>query len=507
MVIESSGLASHLVYTLSFPQNLKSNTRYSTLPESFYRRVKPQPLNNPYLLSFSPQIAELLDVDPDQLGRPEFTDIFTGNQLVNGKDPIAMIYSGHQFGQYVPELGDGRALMLGEIEAKDGDIWEIQLKGAGLTPFSRMGDGRAVMRSTIREFLGSEAMAGLGIPTTRALCITASDDPVYREKIESAAVLTRVSPSHVRFGNFEIFFYRQQYEELKILADFVIEQYYPDCREAENPYLNLLQQVIDRTARMIAQWQLVGFTHGVMNSDNMSILGLTIDYGPYGFLDTYTSGFVCNHSDHHGRYAYDQQPRIGLFNLSCLAQAMLPLIDAQDGDAAAEKAKQQLTDYQVLYMQYYEAGMRRKLGLIEAREDDAELFDALFASMEGQVDFTIFFHALSEFDESSDDYPLRDFFINRIQFDQWADRYRHRLHYENSDRATRQINMRSVNPKYVLRNYMAQIAIGKAEDKDFSEVDRLLELLTRPFDDQPGMDSYAQEPPDWAKTLDLSCSS
>ncbi len=492
---------------MSFPQNLKTNTRYSSLPDSFYRRVKPEPLNNPYLLSFSPQVAELLDIDPEYIESPEFTDIFTGNQLANGSDPIAMIYSGHQFGQYVPQLGDGRALMLGEIEGRDGNSWEIQLKGSGLTPFSRMGDGRAVVRSTIREFLCSEAMAGLGIPTTRALCLTASEDEVYREKIESAAVLTRVAPSHVRFGTFEVFFYRQQYDDLKILADFVIEQFYPASREAENPYLDLLEQVIDRTASLIAQWQLVGFTHGVMNSDNMSILGLTFDYGPYGFLDTYTAGFVCNHSDHQGRYAYDQQPPIGLFNLSCLAQTLLPLIDDANGDAAAEKAKQKLGEYQALYTRYYEDGMRQKLGLVEARQGDAELFETLFAAMEGHVDFTNFFRALCAFDESAEDQLLRDTFLQRIQFDQWADRYSQRLRAENSDRAARQVNMRSVNPKYVLRNYMAQIAISTAENKDFNEVDTLLKLLTNPFDEQPEMESYAQQPPDWAQTLELSCSS
>ena len=294
---------------------------------------------------------------------------------------------------------------------------------------------------------------------------------------------------------------------MKILADFVIEQFYPASRKAENPYLDLLEQVIGRTASMIAQWQLVGFTHGVMNSDNMSILGLTFDYGPYGFLDTYTSGFVCNHSDHQGRYAYDQQPRIGLFNLSCLAQALLPLIDDADGDAAAEQAKQKLDEYQALYTRYYDDGMRQKLGLVEARQDDAELFEMLFTAMEGQVDFTNFFRALCAFDESSEDHYLRDTFIKRMQFDQWADRYSQRLRAENSDRAARQVNMRSVNPKYVLRNYMAQIAISMAENQDFSEVDTLLKLLTSPFDEQPEMESYAQPPPDWANTLELSCSS
>ena len=452
-------------------------------------------------------MADMLDIDPDHIKKPEFIEIFTGNRLVNGSDPIAMIYSGHQFGQYVPQLGDGRALMLGEIDGKDGNSWEIQLKGAGLTPFSRMGDGRAVLRSTIREFLCSEAMAGLGIPTTRALCITGSDDEVYREKIESSAVLTRVAPSHVRFGNYEIFFYRQQYEDLKILADYVIDHFYPDCREADNPYLNLLQQVIDRTANLIAQWQLVGFTHGVMNSDNMSILGLTIDYGPYGFLDTYNSGFVCNHSDDQGRYAYDQQPRIGLFNLSCLAQAMLPLIDGQDGNAAAEIAKEKLSEYQTLYTQYYEAGMRKKLGLKEEREGDVDLFAALFIAMEGQVDFTIFFRALSDFDESGENVFLRDTFIQRIRFDQWADQYSERLRSESFDRLKRPAAMQLANPKYILRNYMVQTAIVKAETKDYSEVENILNLLNSPFDDQPDMESYADEPPDWAKTLELSCSS
>jgi uncharacterized protein YdiU (UPF0061 family) len=492
---------------VSFPQNLKSNTRFSALPEDFYRRVKPQPLNNPYLVSFSPLMADLLDIDPEQITKPEFTEIFTGNRLVNGSDPFAMIYSGHQFGQYVPQLGDGRALMLGEINGKDGNTWEIQLKGAGLTPFSRMGDGRAVLRSTIREYLCSEAMAGLGIPTSRALCITGSDDEVYRESIESAAVLTRVAPSHVRFGNFEIFFYRQQYEHLKTLADFVIDQFYADSREAENPYLDLLQRVIDRTASLIARWQLVGFTHGVMNSDNMSILGLTIDYGPYGFLDTYSSGFVCNHSDHQGRYAYDQQPRIGLFNLSCLAQAMLPLIDEQDGNTAAEKAKEKLSEYQNLYTYYYEAGMRDKLGLKEEKDGDTGLFTALFAAMEGQVDFTNFFRELCDFDETGENHLLRDSFVERIRFDRWADDYAERIKSEGQERSIRQIDMLKVNPKYILRNYMAQTAITKAECKDYSEIDNLLKLLENPYNQQPDMESYADEPPDWARTLDLSCSS
>ena len=452
-------------------------------------------------------MAEILEIDPASITTPEFTEVFTGNRLLNGSEPIATVYSGHQFGQYVPQLGDGRALVLGEVEDREGTIWEIQLKGAGLTPFSRMGDGRAVLRSTIREFLCSEAMAGLGIPTTRALCITGSKDEVYREKIESAAVLTRVATSHVRFGNFEFFFYRQQYDDLKLLADFVIDQYYPASREAENPYLDLLQQVIDKTARLIARWQLVGFTHGVMNSDNMSILGLTIDYGPYGFLDTCTAHFVCNHSDHLGRYAYDQQPQIGLFNLSCLAQALLPLIDDQNEQAAADKAQEKLNSYQSLYTEYYEQGMRDKLGLKEVHPGDGHLIENLFSAMENQVDFTRFFRALSQFEETGENHILRDRFIEPGRFDRWAEIYRARLALEKSDPAERRQRMRRVNPKYVLRNYLVHRAIVKAESDEFGEIETLLSLLTRPFDEQLERESYADEPPDWANTLELSCSS
>ena len=492
---------------MSILPNLISETRYASLPDHFYRRVQPLPLNNPYLVSFSPSVAEILDIDPTSITTTEFTEVFTGNRLINGSDPIATVYSGHQFGQYVPQLGDGRALVLGEVEDSEGTCWEIQLKGAGLTPFSRMGDGRAVLRSTIREFLCSEAMAGLGIPTTRALCITGSKDEVYREKIESAAVLTRVTPSHVRFGNFEFFFYRQQYDDLRLLADFVIDQFYPASRETENPYLDLLEGVIDKTAHLIAQWQLVGFTHGVMNSDNMSILGLTIDYGPYGFLDTFQSHFVCNHSDDQGRYAYDQQPQVGLFNLSCLAQALLPLIDGEDGQAAAEKAKDKLAAYQPLYTGYYENGMREKLGLNDTHQADTELIENLFSAMEKQVDFTRFFRALGAFDESGENHFLRDQFIERNRFEQWADTYSTRLTEENSDRDERRQKMNRVNPKYILRNYLAQGAITKAENDDFSEIETLMTVLSNPFDEQPEMESYADEPPDWARTLELSCSS
>jgi uncharacterized protein YdiU (UPF0061 family) len=483
---------------------LDTRTRIGRLPDSFYRRVSPQALTDPYLVAFSPAMAELFDIDPELFRQQHLIDLLSGNASPDDSDPIAMIYSGHQFGVYVPQLGDGRALTIGEIGDREGARWEVQLKGAGLTPFSRMGDGRAVLRSTVREFLASEAVAALGIPTTRALCVTGSEDPVYRERPETAAVLTRVAPSHLRFGNFEVFFYRQQYAELKILADFVIAEFYPHCAEAVNPYLELLRAVIERTASLIASWQLVGFTHGVLNSDNMSILGLTIDYGPYGFLDSFRSGFVCNHSDEQGRYAYDQQPRIGLFNLSCLAQAMLPLIDGDSGEAAAEQAKQLLADYQPAYLAYYYRGMADKLGLKAFREGDEDLIGRLFALMEGQVDFTLFFRALSDSDDGG---RLRDMFVDRDAFDDWFDDFSARLGREQADDEARRSQMRATNPKYILRNYLAQQAIAAAERGDYSEIETLDKLLQKPFDEQAEFGSYAQAPPDWARHIELSCSS
>ena len=493
---------------MSILPQLKAQTRISQLPDSFYRRVSPQALSNPYLVAFSPAVAELLDIDPALFQKQQLIDLLSGSAIAEGSNPIAMIYAGHQFGHFVPQLGDGRALMIGEITDSGGTEWEIQLKGSGLTPFSRMGDGRAVLRSTIREYLCSEAIAALGIPTTRALCITGSNDAVYRERPETAAVLTRLAPSHLRFGNFEVFFYRQQYAELKILADFIIEQFYPACADAENPCLELLRQVIERTANLVAQWQLVGFTHGVLNSDNMSMLGLTIDYGPYGFLDTYQSAFVCNHSDEQGRYAYDQQPRIGLFNLSCLAQAMLPLIDDQSGEEAAEKAKQLLAEYQPAYLAHYYQGMAAKLGLQSFREGDEKLISSLFALMEKAVDFTNFFRRLSEVGQTADgDGGLADMFIDRAGFAAWYQDYLARLETENSAVESRRRQMLAVNPKFILRNYLAQQVIESAEQGDFSELETLHDLLRKPFDEQPELAHYAAEPPDWARHIDLSCSS
>ena len=324
-------MTKHSLETLSFDNS------YARLPESFYAKLNPTPFSEPpYLISFNLAAAELIDLDPEQAKRPEFADVFGGSMLVPGMEPLAMLYSGHQFGVYVPQLGDGRAILLGEARNERGERWDLQLKGAGLTPFSRDGDGRAVLRSTIREYLCSEAMHGLGIPTTRALCIVGSEHKVFREQVETSAIVLRMAPSHVRFGSFEILYYRKQHEQLTVLADYVIAHHYPHLVDVSDKYARFFSEVAERTARLIAQWQAVGWAHGVMNTDNRSILGITLDYGPFGFIDDYDPGFICNHSDHNGRYAFNQQPYIGLWNLSCLAQALLPLSQKEDLKAALD---------------------------------------------------------------------------------------------------------------------------------------------------------------------------
>ena len=458
----------------------------------------PTPLPAPYFVAASAATARLLGLDPALLAREDYVALFTGNRTAERSKPLAAVYSGHQFGVWAGQLGDGRAILLGELATADGPQ-ELQLKGAGRTPYSRMGDGRAVLRSSIREFLCSEAMAALGIPTTRALMVTGSDQGVMRETVETSAVVTRVAPSFVRFGSFEHWFYRDKPEELRVLADYVIGRFYPELAGAANPYQALLAEVTRRTARMIAQWQAVGFMHGVMNSDNMSILGLTLDYGPFGFMEAFDAQHICNHTDQQGRYSYANQPQIGHWNCYALGQALLPLI------GTVEDAQDALAVYQPEFAREMDALLHAKLGLGTVQETDSALFDSMFALMQqNHVDFTQFFRRLANF---GSDATLRDQFIEREAYDAWAADYAARLALEARPAAQRKAAMDRVNPKYVLRNYMAQVAIEKAQNKDFSEVARLLELLEHPFDEQPGMEHYAALPPDWASHLEVSCSS
>ena len=483
--------------------------RFFALGPSFFTELPAQALPAPHWVATSPDCARLLDLPHDWAERPtlDALAVFSGNTRWPGMQPLASVYSGHQFGVWAGQLGDGRALWLGEMDTPAGPM-ELQLKGAGRTPYSRMGDGRAVLRSSIREFLCSEAMAALGIPTTRALCITGSALPVRREDMETAAVVTRVAPSFIRFGHFEHFSHHDQHAALRRLADFVIEHFYPACREADEPYAALLEAVALRTASMVADWQAVGFCHGVMNTDNMSVLGLTIDYGPFGFLDAFDPGHICNHSDDQGRYAFARQPGVAFWNLHALAQALLPLLG--EGDAASERALAALEPFKTAFPAALLGRMSAKLGLATIEDGDRELVDDLLRRMAADAaDFTITFRHLARFNPAPDaiNSDVRDLFIDREAFDAWAARYAARLQRQPGGDTERALRMNRANPKFVLRNHLADAAIQAARAGDFGATERLMTVLRRPFDEQPEHEAYAAFPPAWASSIEVSCSS
>jgi uncharacterized protein YdiU (UPF0061 family) len=477
--------------------------RTAGLPETLRAEVRPTPVPEPRILHVNEEVCGLVGISRGFVESPRGVAVFSGNDLPAGARPVASLYAGHQFGVWVPQLGDGRAILLGESRGPDGRAWELQLKGAGPTPFSRGGDGRAVLRSTVREYLCSEAMHGLGIPTTRALCLVASPMPVFREEVETAAVLCRVAASHVRFGSFEVLFHRRMDAELRLLAEHVIGHHFPDLAGRPDRFPALLREVVRRTAGLVARWQAVGFAHGVMNTDNMSILGLTLDYGPFGFLDAYEPGFVCNHSDHHGRYAFDQQPAVARWNLRCLAQALLPLM-------THEEAVDALGTFDEAFVTAYARELRHKLGLAGEEDDDAALASEWLAMMAGsRADHTLTFRALAAFSTSAGatNEGLRDRFLDRERFDAWAARYAARLAREASVDAERGARMRATNPKFVLRNWVAQQVIAAAERGDGSELARVFHVLQRPFDEHPAHEDLAAEPPEWGRHLEVSCSS
>lgn len=489
-----------------FDTGLTWNNRFHTLGEPFYTSLSPTPLPAPYWVGRNHLLAAELGLSPDVFDSPELLQALSGNQPLLGSAPLASVYSGHQFGVWAGQLGDGRAILLGEVQTPDmATGQELQLKGAGKTPFSRMGDGRAVLRSSIREYVCSEAMHGLGIPTTRALCVSGSDAPVRRETLETAAVVTRVAPSFIRFGHFEHFCHHQQHADLRILADFVIEHYYPQCQSASafggDRYINLLQAVTERTAQMVAAWQSVGFCHGVMNTDNMSILGLTIDYGPFQFLDTYDAGHICNHSDHEGRYAFYKQPQVAYWNLFCLGQALLPLISDQKQAIAA------LETYKTTFQHSLAQRMAAKLGFAHASEQTAALADALLPLLGAdRVDYSIFWRRLSHWVQVGDgNHSVRDLFLHPEGIDRWLLQYSELL--AHADQAQAADLMLKTNPKFVLRNHLTELAIRAAKSRDFSLVQQLLQVLQRPFDEHPEFASFADFPPDWAGDISISCSS
>ena len=474
---------------------------FSRLGEDFLVPQEPEPLPAPYWVGRSMGLAREMGLDAAQMESHALLQAVSGNRKIAGTEPLASVYSGHQFGNWAGQLGDGRALLLGETAGR-----EIQLKGAGLTPFSRMGDGRAVLRSSIREFLCSEAMHGLGIPTSRALCVTGSDAPVRREVVETAAVVTRVAPSFIRFGHFEHFCHHNQHDQLRTLADYAMERFYPECehdaRFGGNRYAAFLAEVTQRTAGMVAQWQSVGFCHGVMNTDNMSILGLTIDYGPFQFLDAFDPAHICNHSDHQGRYAFQRQPQIAYWNLYCLGQALMPLV----GDS--ELAIAALETYKTSYPQAYARRMSAKLGLPQPTEETGPVLDALLQLMAAdRVDYTIFWRRLSHWAREcrTDDTSVQDLFLNRVAIDAWLLSYSELLVHAAQGLAADL--MLKTNPKYVLRNHLGELAIRAARGKDFSAVSNLLRVLEHPFDEHPHYEDFADFPPDWAGSIAISCSS
>src|SRR5450830_901413 len=482
---------------------LSWHNSFAHLGSDFYTPLVPSPLPSPYWVGRSKSVAHKLGLPPTWCDSPDLLQALSGNTPIAGTQPLASVYSGHQFGQWAGQLGDGRAILLGETRGL-----EMQLKGSGRTPYSRMGDGRAVLRSSIREFLCSEAMQGLGIATSRALCVVGSDAPIRRETVETAAVVTRVAPSFIRFGHFEHFSHHDQPTQLKVLADYVIDRFYPECRASDkfagNPYAALLEAVSERTAAMVSQWQAVGFCHGVLNTDNMSILGLTIDYGPFQFLDAFNPSHVRNHSDQEGRYAFDKQPNIAYWNLFCLGQALLPLIGEQELAVAA------LEFYKTVFPAAFERLMFAKLGLLDASDstataDRALLQDILQLLAKEQVDYTIFWRRLSHCNADADAQTVRDLFVDRSAADALLLRYSERL--EHIPRWLAADLMLKTNPKFVLRNYLGEQAIQAAKLKDFSQVETLLMLLESPFEEHPGFDKYADFPPDWASGIEISCSS
>ena len=460
---------------------MKSSLKFKDLGSDFFAHVDTQKLENTSLIHINESLKQDLSLKSND---NELLGICSGEKPFTEESPISTVYAGHQFGYFVPQLGDGRSCLIGEIQGL-----ELSLKGAGTSPFSRGADGRAVLRSSIREYLCSIAMQGLNIPTTRALAIVNSSTQVYREHVESAAIVTRVAESHIRFGHFEYFASRGQNENVKKLADFVIKHHMNELEQGD--YLGLFEKAIELTAIMIAKWQAQGFSHGVMNTDNMSILGLTIDYGPFSFMETYNPGFICNHSDTQGRYSFERQPSVALWNLQRLAGALESLIQE-------EQLKDALSSYEKILVKEYSYLMRSKFGLILQDDGDNALINNFLELLyTNKKDYHRSMRKLSNQKKNS----LGD------DFKSWFKDYKKRINKEENLNQSLAL-MKQFNPKYILRNYLAEVAIRKAEDLgDYEEIDVLFRLLERPFDSHNGYDSYDSEPPEWANNLELSCSS
>ncbi len=476
-------------------KNLSFESPYLLLDDEFYDICESTALDNPYFISFNPKVADLIDLDTNTADDPLFIELLNGTYVPKGVRPFAMCYAGHQFSHYASRLGDGRVHNLGSING-----WHLQTKGSGETLYSRTGDGRAALPSSIREYLMSEAMYHLGIPTTRALSIIGSETKLLRNNIERAAIVMRMSPSWVRFGTFEYFYYLKEHEKLKSLADYAIAESYPYLRDDNDRYFKFFEEVLKHTASLIAAWQGIGFCHGVMNTDNMSIAGLTIDYGPYAMLDDFQYSFVCNATDKAGRYAYGEQPNISYWNLTKLSKALSPLIDE-------EKMQKKLDDYgDFIYPNAYIDVMCKKLGLELRLEDDQQLITSLIATLQdAYIDYSQFFRVLSRY--TGERMPIFELAMNPVPFDAWLDTYDERLAKEAHTQIQRQKTMLKTNPKYILKNYMLDQAIALAKRGDFSMVETLLHIAQHPYDELPEHEKFSGETPEEHKNITLSCSS
>lgn len=475
--------------------NLKLTTPYLNLKPTFYQKVGPTPLDRAFLISASQSAAELLGVDEDLALDTELLNIVNGEKKLEGSETFAMCYAGHQFGEFSGRLGDGRVLNLGKVKGQN-----LQLKGAGLTMYSRLGDGRAVLRSSIREYLMSEAMHGLGIETSRALALIGSHTDVRRESMEKGAIVLRLSPSWVRFGTFEYFYSTGEHDKIKELADYVINESFPYLLGSENVYLNMYTEIVKNTAITIAKWQSIGFNHGVMNTDNMCIDGRTIDYGPFAFLDDYDPSFVCNQTDTQGMYSFRSQPEAARWNLDMLARVLSPILDNDDSEDV-------LTDtFWSTYTIVYSHILYEKMGLQTKLDVDKEILEALKRALgSASIDYTLFFRKLSHFNGDKSD--ILDACVHREALDVWLDKYSTRLEQETLSIEERHVKMLEVNPKYILKNHTLQEAINKAEKHDFSMVNELLTVALAPFDEHEQLEYLCKPTPLKSKNLCLSCSS
>lgn len=477
---------------------------YTRLPERFYRRLAPVTVARPELIKLNDDLAVQLGLAPQALRSAEGVAVLAGNRVPTGADPLAMAYAGHQFGSFVPQLGDGRALLLGEVRDTTGARWDIQLKGSGQTPFSRMGDGRAWLGPVLREYLVSEAMQALGVPTTRALAAVTTGEAVYRETARPGAILTRVARSHVRVGTFQYFLAQDDDEAIRHLADYVIARHYPEVQGAERPYLAFLEAVVARQAELVAQWLGVGFIHGVMNTDNTSIAGETIDYGPCAFMDSYHPDTVYSSIDRGGRYAYGNQPRIAQWNLARLAQALLPLLGGDEAQAT-EEAQAVIDGFGERFEHRYLDRFRRKLGLLEPHDGDAALVtDFLRLLAETKADFTNAFRALCQAAVGSEE-AVRAELGGGADFEAWARQWHTRLEREAVSPSARATAMRSANPAVIPRNHRVEAALEAALAGDLTPFNELLEVVTDPWNDRPGSARYTRPPEPYEAVRQTFC--